>query len=61
MLKDGELKQPVMGAQKCTAGPSGIAAITVNSHYIERCKAIREQSESNPVFYLDMISALKKR
>ncbi len=50
----------VMGAQKCTAGPSGIAAITVNSHYIERCKAIREQSESNPVYYLDMISALKK-
>tara|TARA_B110000444_G_scaffold239781_1_gene254527 strand:+ start:14946 stop:16130 length:1185 start_codon:yes stop_codon:yes gene_type:complete len=50
----------VIGAQKCTAGPSGIAAIAINSHFIERSKAIREQGECNPTFYLDLISALKK-
>ena len=25
----------VVGAQKCTAGPSGIAAIAVNQHFID--------------------------
>lgn len=50
----------VIGAQKCTAGPSGIAAIAINSHFIERSKAIREQGECNPTFYLDLIPALKK-
>ena len=50
----------VVGAQKCTAGPSGIAAIAINEHYIERAKAIREQGDSNPTYYLDLMSALKK-
>ena len=50
----------VMGAQKCTAGPSGIAAIAINEHYIERVHAIREQGDANPTYYLDMVSALKK-
>jgi len=50
----------VVGAQKCTAGPSGIAAIAVNEHFIERCEAIRMVDESNPVYYLDLIAALKK-
>jgi aspartate aminotransferase-like enzyme len=50
----------VTGAQKCTAGPSGIAAIAVNSHFIERVHAIREQGDSNPNYYFDMVSALKK-
>jgi aspartate aminotransferase-like enzyme len=50
----------VMGAQKCTAGPSGIAAIAINEHFIERLEAIRKQGDSNPVYYLDLVSALKK-
>jgi aspartate aminotransferase-like enzyme len=50
----------VVGAQKCTAGPSGIAAIAINEHYIERAKAIREQGDANPTYYLDLMSALKK-
>ncbi|MBT5726199.1 MAG: alanine--glyoxylate aminotransferase family protein [Euryarchaeota archaeon] len=50
----------VTGAQKCTAGPSGIAAIAINEHYIERAKAIREQGDANPTYYLDLMSALKK-
>ncbi|MDA8546550.1 aminotransferase class V-fold PLP-dependent enzyme [Euryarchaeota archaeon] len=50
----------VVGAQKCTAGPSGIAAVAINSHFIERVHAIREQGDSNPNYYFDMIAALKK-
>ena len=50
----------VMGAQKCTAGPSGIAALAVNEHCVERIKAIHQQGDANPRYYLDMISALKK-
>jgi aspartate aminotransferase-like enzyme len=49
-----------MGAQKCTAGPSGIAAVAINDHFIERVHTIRQQGDSNPVYYLDMVSALKK-
>ena len=49
-----------MGAQKCTAGPSGIAAIAFTTKFYERCKAIREQEDSNALFYLDIISAFKK-
>ena len=49
-----------MGAQKCTAGPSGIAAIAFNSKFYERCKAIKEQDDVNALFYLDFISAYKK-
>ena len=44
----------VMGAQKCTAGPSGIAAIAVSERFVERTKAIRVQGDSNPV-YLSLI------
>ena len=50
----------VMGAQKCTAGPSGIAAIALNEHCVERIKAIHQQGAAHPRYYLDMISALKK-
>ena len=50
----------VVGAQKCTAGPSGIAAIAVNQNFVNRCKAIRNQDDANPTFYLDILSALKK-
>jgi aspartate aminotransferase-like enzyme len=57
---DWEAEAVVMGAQKCTAGPSGIAAIAINEHFIERSEIIRKQGDSNPVYYLDLISALKK-
>ena len=50
----------VVGAQKCTAGPSGIAAIAVNEHFVSRCEAIRGQGDSNPNYYLDLLAALKK-
>jgi aspartate aminotransferase-like enzyme len=50
----------VMGAQKCTAGPSGIAAIAVSERFVERTKAIRGQGDSNPVYYLDLLPAFKK-
>lgn len=50
----------VMGAQKCTAGPSGIAAIAVNQHCVERMQAIHAQQDNNPRYYLDMMAALKK-
>ena len=50
----------VVGAQKCTAGPSGIAAIAINQSFIERVKAIRGQDDNNALFYLDLIPALKK-
>lgn len=50
----------VMGAQKCTAGPSGIAAVAVSEHCVERIQAIHQQGDSNPRYYFDMIAALKK-
>lgn len=59
-LANWGVEAAVVGAQKCTAGPSGIAAIAINPHFIERCKAIREQGDSNPVYYLDLVAALKK-
>ena len=59
-LEQWGVEAAVVGAQKCTAGPSGIAAIAVNSHFIERSKAIKEQGDSNPIYYLDLFSALKK-
>ena len=37
----------VMGAQKCTAGLSGIVAIAVSERFVERTKAIRVQGDSN--------------
>tara|TARA_Y100000589_G_scaffold61876_1_gene53076 strand:- start:70917 stop:72101 length:1185 start_codon:yes stop_codon:yes gene_type:complete len=59
-LEDWNVEAAAMGAQKCTAGPSGIAAIAFNSHFYERCKAIKEQGDVNALFYLDLISAHKK-
>lgn len=50
----------VVGAQKCTAGPSGVAALAVNEKYIEHVKNIRDTGESSPIYYLDILPALKK-
>ena len=50
----------VVGAQKCTAGPSGIAAIAINQHFIDRVKVITEQGDINPRYYFDLHSALTK-
>ncbi len=59
-LDGWNVEAAAMGAQKCTAGPSGIAAIAFNSRFFERCKAIKEQEDVNALFYLDFISAFKK-
>ena len=59
-LGEWNVEAAAMGAQKCTAGPSGIAAIAFNSRFYERCKAIKEQEDVNALFYLDFISAFKK-
>jgi len=50
----------VMGAQKCTAGPSGIAALAVSEHCVERMNAIHTQNDSSPKYYFGMKEALKK-
>ena len=59
-IANWNVEAAAMGAQKCTAGPSGIAAIAFNSKFYERCKAIKEQEDVNALFYLDFISAYKK-
>ena len=59
-LDEWNVEAAAIGAQKCTAGPSGIAAIAFNSRFYERCKAIKEQEDVNALFYLDFISAFKK-
>ena len=59
-LDEWNVEAAAMGAQKCTAGPSGIAAIAFNTRFYERCKAIKEQEDVNALFYLDFISAFKK-
>ena len=48
----------VMGAQKCTAGPSGIAALAVSPAYIDRM--VTRSEGGAPGYYLDLPSALKR-
>jgi aspartate aminotransferase-like enzyme len=50
----------VVGAQKCTAGPSGIAAIAINGNFEKRARIIAKQGDVNPTYYLDLLAALKK-
>jgi len=50
----------VVGAQKCTAGPSGVAAIAINNSFIEGMKTRKKSTGANPTYYLDLIPALKK-
>ena len=50
----------VVGAQKCTAGPSGIAAIAISQSFIDNCEEVRNSGHANPVYYLDLHAALKK-
>ena len=49
----------VMGAQKCTAGPSGIAALAVSPTYLDRMVTRKEGGA--PGYYLDLPAALKRR
>jgi len=49
----------VVGAQKCTAGPSGIAAIAIHQRFIDRVHAITEQGDVSPRYYFDLPAALK--
>ena len=59
-LEKWSVEAAVVGAQKCTAGPSGIAAIAINNKFIERCGEIRDSGQGNPSYYLDLQAALKK-
>jgi len=59
-LEEWNVEAAAIGAQKCTAGPSGIAAVAFNSKFYERCMTIKEQGDGNALYYFDMISAYKK-
>jgi aspartate aminotransferase-like enzyme len=50
----------VVGAQKCTAGPSGIAAIAINNSFVSGMGERKNSGNGNPTYYLDLIPALKK-
>ena len=50
----------VVGAQKCTAGPSGVAAIAVNNSYVNGMNERKNSAKGNPMYYLNLIPALKK-
>jgi aspartate aminotransferase-like enzyme len=57
---DWNAEAVVVGAQKCTAGPSGIAAIAVSESFIESCKVLRQSGNGNPMYYFDLFPAVKK-
>ena len=59
-LEKWSVEAAVVGAQKCTAGPSGIAAIAIDHQFIERCGEIRDSGQGHPTYYLDLQAALKK-
>ena len=50
----------VVGGQKCTAGPSGIAAIAISEQFVEAMMEKRKINPNPPIYYLDLIQALKK-
>ncbi len=50
----------VVGSQKCTAGPSGVAAIAVSENYVEKSIFNRIKGGISPIYYLDLGPALKK-
>jgi aspartate aminotransferase-like enzyme len=49
----------VVGSQKCTAGPSGVAAIAVSENYVEKSIFNRIKGGISPIYYLDLGPALK--
>ena len=50
----------VVGAQKCTSGPSGVAALAVSDSYIQKVKQIRKKGMNSPIYYLDVLPAMTK-
>ena len=50
----------VVGGQKCTAGPSGIAAIAISEQFVQAMMEKRKINPNPPIYYLDLIQALKK-
>ena len=50
----------VVGAQKCTAGPSGVAAIAINKSFIAHAKEKHDSGELSATYYLNLIPALKR-
>ncbi|HJN55497.1 MAG TPA: aminotransferase class V-fold PLP-dependent enzyme [Candidatus Poseidoniales archaeon] len=54
-LAEWKVAAAAMGAQKCTAGPSGMAAIAISDGFAERCRG-----EVTKSFYFDLEDAIKK-
>jgi len=50
----------VVGAQKCTAGPSGVAALAISDKWVLESIRRKEDGSANPSYYLDVHAALKK-
>jgi len=50
----------VVGGQKCTAGPSGISAVAISESYVEKMIEQRKSANCSPLYYLDLVQALKK-
>ncbi|MBJ60829.1 MAG: aminotransferase [Euryarchaeota archaeon] len=50
----------VVGGQKCTAGPSGISAVAISESYVQKMIENRDKNETLPLYYLDLVQALKK-
>lgn len=50
----------ITGGQKCTAGPSGVAAIAISAGYIDAVKAARSSGSTPPLYYFDLLPAIKQ-
>ena len=50
----------IVGAQKCTAGPSGVSALAISDKWVAESKRRKEDDSANPSYYLDVHAALKK-
>ena len=58
--KKWDAEAVVVGAQKCTAGPSGVAAIAINNSFIGHVKEKNKTGELSSRYYLDLMPALKR-
>ena len=50
----------VVGAQKCTAGPSGVAGVAVSDVYLKAVRALRAAGDEPPTYSLDVLAAAKQ-
>jgi len=58
-LAEWGIEAAAIGAQKCTAGPSGLAALAVSQSYVSKVRERRELGVPC-AFYLDILPALEK-